>query len=319
MKRRESIESWIGLVIMVLVADVLIFPLNHKTAHAAVNCATVTAETGADSDGDGLTDYEECNGIALSDHTTVFKGYLNKGTSTRDQYLDPNTKDLFVVLTKAGTTNLVTSRVGNNDANWFEFVSVPTASGGLGIAVHLISRNQADANRIVSPKLGQKAVTLTEDITPGTTCLANNPPGCVCPPIGQHQTACKDTTKDFGNMQEGTTMGGLDDGTIFTQRIVNYFISVCGSNWSTNPNCKDSTGQYSGQALADRFFKHTIAHEIGHALKLAYGTTASSYGGWHYRPGSQPSEMDQSVVVSGTTFGIGTTFKSGDQTGAQMK
>ncbi len=51
-------------------------------------------------------------------------------------------------------------------------------------------------------------------------------------------------------------------------------------------------------------------------MKLT-GTYTDNYGGYHYKSGTGV-EMDQAIAVKGTTFIIGTTYKSADQSGFRL-
>jgi hypothetical protein len=119
------------------------------------------------------------------------------------------------------------------------------------------------------------------------------------------------------------TPNGLDLATVYTQRIYNFIQSVCGTGFLNNPDCSDSTGVW-GQALVDKYVKHTIAHEAGHTMKLTK-TFNSAYGGYHYAPStSEPLLiMAQSVTYvrdgSKVTFYIGGGFTSDDQINAKLK
>src|SRR5262245_28335512 len=115
---RRITAIWLALVVLAALA--LGFPL---PARAAVACSTVVPGSTTDTDGDGFTDYEECNGIG---------GLTTCGAAVTDRStcLDPNTKDVFVILNPASSSNF--------PANLFELVIDPTTLGGLGLAVHVI-------------------------------------------------------------------------------------------------------------------------------------------------------------------------------------
>jgi hypothetical protein len=253
----------------------------------AVNCSDVLARgpDWTDTDGDGFTDYDECHGILL------------KGSSTR-MSMDPNVKDVFVVLIRATETG---GPQTNIPSNWSEFLSNPLSMGGLGITIHEVTKDQVESDRTVCPNCSltigsqtrQKAVRITESLDPGTT----------------------DQQKKTFGLAEWGTPNDLDDATIWTQRIINYIKSVCGNSYNTS-SCRDSSTRAYGQNLNDIYIKHTIAHEIGHMVKLT-GKYTSSYGGYHYKSGTGV-EMDQAVSVKGTVFKIGTVYKPADQSDPQL-
>ena len=203
--------------------------------------------------------------------------------------LDPATKDLFVILVPTSPSKF--------PQNPLEFISNPNVSGGLGIGAHQIAVTQADSTRKVSSSSTQKAMKITESSDISKPDILG--------------------TSNYG------TPNGLDLATVYTLRIFNFIQSACGPGFLSNPNCLDSTGVW-GQALLDKYVKHTIAHEAGHMMKLTK-TSDSRYGGYHYAP-SAPEPlltMAQSVTYvrdgSKVTFYLGTGFTSDDQINAKMK
>jgi hypothetical protein len=202
----------------------------------------------------------------------------------RSQCLDPATKDLFVILVKALPSNI--------PSNPLEYVSMPLSVGGLAIATHEIAENQT-LNRVVSSSSPQKAIRITESLdTSNLSILAS---------------------ASYG------TPNGLDNATVYTQRIIDLIKSICGSSYGTS-NCKDSTGVY-GQDLINKYIKNTIAHEAGHMMKLTKIYNAN-YGGYHYKTGTGVT-MDQSVYYTSksgkVTFYIGAKFTANDQVDATLK
>src|SRR5512141_2904632 len=110
-------------------------------------CAALGAtDTLADSDGDGYTDFQECNGITfVGTSGGSFPGYASQGRPTeRTGYLDPSGEDLFFFLVRA-TNSLIPA-------------ATPAGiySIGLGVTTHEISSTNADVNRFVTST--QKAV-----------------------------------------------------------------------------------------------------------------------------------------------------------------
>lgn len=232
-----------------------------------------------DADNDGFTDEQESVlGIYLYNQT-----YIPPCVAGMDRAscLDPVTKDLFVILVPATPSNI--------PANPLEYVSKTLAEGGLAIATHEIASAQAGPDREITGSSTQKAVRITESL---------------------------DTSNDviLGISQYGTP-NQLDLATVYTQRIKNHIMSVCGSSFGTS-KCADNTG-VSSQALIEKYIKHTIAHEAAHMLTL---TTIynNRLGGHHYKTGTNVI-LDQSVYYKGTTFYVGTTFTSADKSGATLK
>src|SRR5216117_925940 len=149
-------KAKVGLKLMAVTALVLALPLTQ--ARAQVNCATVTAGSSTDSDRDGFTDYQECNGIDLDLGTAPARHFPTcVGTTlSRDQCLDPNTKDLFVTLASA-TPSLIPS-------DPLRYVSTPQSGGGLGIATHILTPDQAGSDRRVTSASPLPAMRCTENL-----------------------------------------------------------------------------------------------------------------------------------------------------------
>jgi hypothetical protein len=163
MKRREGLRSWMYAILIAVAVMGMSLLVSQVPAQAAVNCATVLSTSRTDTDGDGFTDYNECNGITFVGGGT-FPGKNTPGRPTiRSQYLDPDTKDLFVILVRKTPTLI--------PANWFEYVSNPVGQFGLGFAVHEITTTQAP-NRTVctgcqkptNQTAIQKAVKVSESL-----------------------------------------------------------------------------------------------------------------------------------------------------------
>lgn len=300
MKDRKTMKSgMIWLLLSVSLAVVMV--LTQTPARAAVTCPTSST---ADSDGDGFTDAEECNGMALADGTH-FPGYsehLSNPSLQRNQYLDPNSKDLFVILKPASPSNFP------SDPLQYVYTG-PDAAHTLPITFHLIQPEQATSNadytldRIVSPlsTLKQKAVRFTEDLTP-------------------YNPANKDAL--LGNSAEGTP-NGLDDAVIYSARIKGKVQDIYAGN---NPPIPYPSNL---QDIIDRYMRHIFAHELGHMIgPLAPVTQADvqNFGGYHYKSDTTQTVnkvkynviMDQYVtynvsVSNGTvTFKIGTIYTSAD-------
>jgi hypothetical protein len=163
-------------------------------AWAAVNCGAPVA--GADADGDGLTDTEECLGITLPGGANYPKCV---SSALRVTCLDPDTKDLFAILVRSVPSNI--------PMNPFEHVSRPVSSGGLGITVHEISAAQANADRSITAT--QKAVRITENL---------------------------DTAGDIFGIANVSTPNGLDFSTVFTRRIIDFIDGVYNGAGDTATN-----------------------------------------------------------------------------------
>lgn len=263
MKGRKAIRLWIYVVVTGVAALIMAIIPSQALAQCPVNCNNSPSQT-SDCDNDGISDYDECMGIYLNDGTS-FPGFNNK-TSDRNQYLDPNSLDLFVILVPTASTLI--------PADPLEFVYRSTASSGLGLATHTITASKATSDRYFgyrdpgkTVQIQQKAARVTESLDTGNTIILG--------------------------ISEYGTPNGLDESTVYTQRIKNNIMNVCGSRYGTG-NCVDSAGvkDYLDQTghwvydLTNKYIKHTIAHEIGHLITL---TTKNEprFDGHHYKSGSQ--------------------------------
>lgn len=285
MNKKGGIWAWTRLILL-SVALLTGLVLTQTPVHGAVDCATATA---ADSDGDGFTDYQECYGIEfagpqLPTPKPRIEGRISGANFPRALRLDPDTEDLFVILVRAVSG----SKIPPDADNPLQFVSNTLALGGLGITIHLITEAHVldPISRKVSLSSGQRAVHIAESLDPGSTAEQIN---------------------TLGACDQGMVLDGC---IVWTQRIENKIKSICGPNWMTDPTCKDKATLAYGQALLYRYIKHTIAHELGHAINLKVVFP------YHSNPStSNPKEMDSAVAVSKKTFSIGTVFTSADQTG----
>jgi hypothetical protein len=294
MKKGEGLKSWTYPVLILISALALAVLPIQAPVHAAVDCSKVISTSTTDSDLDGFTDFEECNGIMLAGNLFPGRTIINPATNSayaRADRLDPDTKDVFVILVQAdgGYFRLL--------PNPLQYVSNPVSQGGLGITVHQISKSQVLSGTVRNATSTQKAAMVTESLDAKST----NPLG-------------------FSNTG---TPNGLDLSTIYTQRINNFIKSACGSAYGTS-NCADSSGVYdttNNLALTLKYIQHTIDHEVGHVL----GPLAPVYNakiGYHYVSGTNVI-MDQSVYYTSkggkVTFYSGTTYTSADQSGVKLK
>jgi hypothetical protein len=283
MKRTEELRSWMYAVLMAVAVMGMSFFLTQVPAQAAVNCTTVSSTSRTDTDGDGFTDYDECRGITFAGGGT-FPG-KNSGLS-REQRLDPDTKDLFVIVVRK-TPSLMPPKTGNQ-TYWFEYIIHPVGQSagqfGLGLAVHEITTTQAP-NRTVGntacqtptgQNVRQKAVRVSESLDQTADNILGYTSGCGNP-------------------------NGPDLTTIYTKKIQNLLSSI---------------GQL-GQL--DLYIKHTIAHEIGHTVGPLAPVNIPEYGPYHYQSADNDLIMDQSVYQVGNQVYIGTSYTSADQAGIKLK
>lgn len=157
-QRRES-RARLGLIGALALAAVVLALLPSEAG--AVTCPPPIP--GADSDGDGLTDGEECTlapGITLPSGVTLFANNANNiATCGTQPCLDPNKKTLFVILVPASPTKLPSEPLSLLES--------------LGIDVVRINA-PADFNRVLPVASGQKAARCAEDAVSLTIQLAQS-------------------------------------------------------------------------------------------------------------------------------------------------
>lgn len=283
MERRKGLKLMMVMALITAASLVITVYLTQTSAHAADFCASATAN--ADTDNDGFSDLDECNGITFGGTAGgSITGYNNKGNLSRNQYLDPNSKDLFVILVPAsGTSHLPTDP--------FLFIYSSTAQSGLGVAAHQININQAKSDRTVCSGCSsnfstQKAVRVTESFDK--------------PVDSQGRKILGSSASMHG------TPNDRDTATIYTLNIEDHA----------------NIDIYGGTAPSDfvlNYKRHSIAHEIAHSLMLT--TRYDRKIGYHYASGTGVI-LDEQVYYStsgGLIVNLGTTFKSGDQSGAVLK
>ena len=233
-------------------------------AWAVVNCASVLTETGVDTDGDGFTDFQECNGITLADGS-LFPSCVAVPALPRASCLHPDSKDLFIIYAPAASGSLL-------PAGFNPFAAVTTYGvnftglSALGLTAHQITPAQAGADRTVTTGSTQKALRTSESIDTSGTIL--------------------------GNCQWGTP-SGLDGCVIYTQRIMSFIASTCGANAILTP--AGAASDINQVFLA--YTVHTFLHETGHTTGGMTATYNSSYGGYHYKCGAG-TMMEQCVTYS---------------------
>jgi hypothetical protein len=270
----NPIGRWLITVAgLFLAAGAILLP---GEAHAVVNCAPLqvlgAVDTGADSDADGFTDFQECNGIStVGTNPVEFKwcgSTVNGVPPTRDRCLDPDSRDLFVILARASASVFPE---GFNAFLPVTFYGVNfTGLNALGLAVHQLNSDQADLDRFVAPVAPlvtrPKAVRVSESLDANGTIL--------------------------GNCQWGTPLG-LDGCVIYTQRAQNFIASTCGSASIQTPAGAPSTLEQVVLAYST----YLVLHESGHSLGGLTGDYNSRFGGYHYKPGAG-LVMEQAVTYT---------------------
>jgi hypothetical protein len=260
--------------IFIALAVVMLPAVIPNHSWAAVNCPAVIAAGAtsalgsADSDGDGLTDFQECSGIVtqgaqpLAVPTCVPGDIILLAATDRNTCLDPDSKDLFVIYKPAATGSLLGAVPRPFDNATFQLSNGAvtfTGLSALGVTVHQITEAQAGTDRSVTST--QKAIKVTESLDPNGTIT--------------------------GNCQWGTP-GGLDGCVVFTQRTLSFINSTCDS-------VRDATT--NRQTVFNAYATFIILHETGHTLGGLAATYDSRFGGYHYKTGTGVI-MEQSAAYA---------------------
>lgn len=193
MIKRQAMKPIFILGIMAAAALSMILLSTPTPAQAAGGDPCAQYSKTGDRDGDGFSDYDECNGITFAGTVGgTFPG-SNSTTTLRTNRLDPGSRDLFVIMVPATPSYF--------PGNPLEFVSNAQAQGGLGVTVHVLSSEQADNNRFVTSSSRQKAVRVTESLDTSNPTILGYTSSCGTP-------------------------NGLDLTTVYTARIKNFVKSV---------------------------------------------------------------------------------------------
>ena len=278
MKTTLNKMTQLSLLVVAVAAGALL--LAPAPAQAVVTCPTAST---ADLDLDGFTDTQECAGITTLGITPLAVPSCTAAQIAdqvqRATCLDPNSKDLFVILVKAAGSNL-DRYLGTADP--LAVLRKTLDQRGLGITVHQITNDQAvntptnttTDRRVVattSATTFQKALRITENLATSQTATG------VC--------------------TQGTP-NKLDRCTVYSQKIVELVSRTCtGKTCALSPPGAALNADPVGNVIAN-YFQDTIAHELSHSLSLS-PTYDSKLGGNHYVTGAN-TVMDQSVYYTNT-------------------
>lgn len=281
---KKSERTRFGMVAVLVTMAIMGFSsfLCPVPSQAGVTCSPTMSTTSV-AVADGFTDYQKCYGFTMADGTQVFGQANCPGENAI--CLNTDTRDLFVILVPASPSHF--------PPNPLQKVSNPVSQDGLGISVHLISSSQANSDRTVTAGSTQKAVMITESLDT--------------------------TTPNVLGFSNTGTPNGLDKSTIYTQRIKNFIQTIC-ETYGTS-SCADSTSVF-GDALVQKYILHVINHEVGHVLGPLAPLYNASYGGYHYKSGTNVI-MDQSVYYTSkkgkVTFYIGADYTASDQNSVKLE
>ncbi len=238
-------------------------------AVAALVLVILPVQTRAqDSDSDGFEDALEMTGVSTLGQQNEFLPCADPNDPIQRPYcVDQFSKDLFVILWEATGSFLPEYPL--------EDISQ------LGIGVHQIIRDKENCEqfgRQVCPESDQNAVRITED---NITTLA--------------------VDEILGEATYGTP-NYLDDAMVYTYRVWEWIHSVSDGkdqvllgDLLTDTDPVDYTQNLD--ALIDIYTKHIIAHEAGHAMRLAQVPYSNRFDGYHYKAGTGV-HMDQHVFYT---------------------
>jgi hypothetical protein len=284
---RRTDGRLVVLASLLILASVLL-PKEVYAQTTLVNCATVQDTDITDTDGDGLTDYQECNGIRTLGTSPISppdfpRCFAIEGPlPPRHTCVDPNSRDLFVIVAPAPAPDSVLPADFNAflPVNYYgiNFIGLNT----FGLAVHQIGLAQADADRffvlaevgVAQPLLRAKAVRVVESADTNGTIL--------------------------GNCQWGSPQG-LDGCIIFTRRTQNFIASTCGTKTIQTPSgatINPATGAaWTVLDVTLAYSTYLVLHETGHSLGGLTAEYNSRFGGYHYKPGAG-LVMEQAVTYT---------------------
>jgi hypothetical protein len=238
------------------------------TSASAVDCANVPAGSTTDTDRDGLTDRQECDGITtLGTRPKTFPPC--DGVIQRAACVDPNSKDVFVIYRPLSSGSLLTGTdvpagfpfgplqypcTRSDGTSWCGSAGTLRYDGftALGITTHQLTPEEAASDRTVSNVSTQKAIRVSESLDTSATDV-------------------------LGYCSWGTPLG-LDGCTIYTQRAKNFIDSKCST-------AKDNVTNRRHVFLAYATF--LAIHEGGHALGGLTSVNDPSVGGYHYASSSK--------------------------------
>ena len=166
----NHLEKFGAATLLVVLSSMPAFAQNATSTFACSQAAV-----NLDGDLDGFVDTDECAGLG---GITICNG-----TTTRANCIDPNGRDVFVLLVPAATAS-------NIPADPLSLIN--QAVGGLNVAAHPVSANHVGTGRIlIAPNSTQKVIRVTESKLTGSGILG------VC---------------------EWGTPNGLDDCIVYTER-----------------------------------------------------------------------------------------------------
>jgi len=302
MKKRKviNLRSILSLIALILVMLFIQIPAQGAT------CSTViSGTTYPDTDCDGLLDAEETQPIpqcsSTSEYQTTWSSCNANGSGCSQTHTACNSTamDLFAILLPCGDTNnpslcQVASKLPTTPLGIFS----TAARNVLGITVHQITPSYTccSTNTTVYPACCNTADTSNCTAITSASCTKNVTPTQMAVRILESTDT---TAPNLGYTLTGT-VATAGDATVWTQKIINAVEAICKCGPTSNcTTCVDVDGITIGeQNVIQKFIRHTIAHEAGHAMTLRAVSTTDI--GEHYPSGTN-TLLDSSVKVQQST------------------
>lgn len=262
----------------------------------AVSCPP--PDRNVDTDGDGFTDGQECDGITTitppGAPTNTIPACVPDATTgvitNRRDCVDLNSRDVFAIYKPMSSDSLLTgnpdlpaefpfgalqfSCIRSDGSSWCGTGVTSLSFDGysaLGVTVHQLTPDQAASDRTVSSVSTQKAVRISESLN----------------------TSAKDP---LGYCSWGTPLG-LDGCTIYTKRAKNFIDEKCNL-------AKDTTATNRNHVFV-AYAALLAVHEGAHALGGLTTQNVPSLGGYHY---ASTSHVIMAQAVEYSTQGRRCTF-----------
>jgi hypothetical protein len=263
-------RRWLGaLAGLAVVLGLVMLP----SSAWAVDCAQVPSGSTTDSDRDGFTDRQECDGITtLGTRPKTFPRCVADTSGViqnRAACVDPDSRDVFVIYRPLSSGSLLTGTdvpagfpfgplqypcTRSDGTSWCGSAGTLRYAGftALGLTAHQLTPEEAASDRTVSSVSTQKAVRISESLDTSSPA-------------------------ELGYCSYGTPLG-LDGCTIFTQRAKNFIDTKCNT-------AKDNVTNRRQVLLAYATF--LAIHEAAHALGGLTSTNDPNVGGYHYASSSR--------------------------------
>lgn len=254
-----------------------------------------------DIDCDGLTDQMETDGFSIYNGQKYYVS-CTPSPSVREDCVDPQSRDLFVVLTRESTNSLIPTTSGFKP---FEFISKPESQGGLGIAVHEVQSNWVQqperwVAKVNGEPVYQRAALVIEDneLDDFNTSCEGEPSAALLGWTSSPGRGIPNQVKLTSWVQTADIVGYID---YFCEDVS----GVCREKYDTD--ITGATGECDLvnspltvahlDSLDRRYIKHVLAHEVAHQIGLAYPTKPPALAYHHPLKTGKYHVMEKGVDV----------------------